>query len=126
MTPQVGIGFFSGNVNPEAWKPYAPNLAFEEITQKKSPPDHVKLVEQLIDQHSGAFQPELFEDRYEAAVLELVKSKLAGQEIVVAPEPETAQVIDLMEALRASVADKPAKKPAAKTKRKPAAERKTG
>jgi DNA end-binding protein Ku len=74
------------------------------------------LAKQIISSLQGPFEPEELRSEYRESLRELLEAKLEGQEIV-APEPaEPAPVIDLMEALRASVA-------AAKTK--PAAEKKT-
>jgi len=67
----------------------------------------LKLAVQLVEQIAAEeFHPENYEDevkkRYQAAI----QSKVAGQEISVAPEPPKAQIIDLMEALKASLAAK--------------------
>jgi len=89
----------------------------------------LEMAKQLIESLSGEWNPEEYSDEYREALLQIVEAKLNGQEIeVVAPEP-TAKVVDLMEALKASVAaakkqaDEPAasRKPAAK---KPAAKKK--
>jgi DNA end-binding protein Ku len=85
----------------------------------------LEMAKQLIESLSGEWNPEEYSDEYREAMLQIVEAKLNGQEIeVVAPEP-TAKVVDLMEALKASVAaakkKPPAKKPAAK---KPAARKK--
>ena len=85
----------------------------------------LEMAKQLIESLSGDWNPEEYSDEYREAMLQIVEAKLNGQEIeVVAPEP-TAKVVDLMEALKASVAaakkKPPAKKPAAK---KPAARKK--
>jgi DNA end-binding protein Ku len=90
----------------------------------------LEMAKQLIESLSGEWDPEEYADEYRQAVLQIVEAKLNGQEIeVVAPEP-TAKVVDLMEALKASVAaakkqaDEPApsRKPAAK---KPAGKKKS-
>jgi DNA end-binding protein Ku len=74
------------------------------------------LAQQIITSLQGPFEPEALKSDYRESLRELLEAKLAGQEIV-APEPaEPAPVIDLMEALRASVAaakTSSAKKPAA-------------
>jgi DNA end-binding protein Ku len=79
------------------------------------------LAQQIITSLQGPFEPEELKSEYRESLREMLEAKLAGQEIV-APEPaEPAPVIDLMEALRASVA-------AAKTSassNKPAAAKKT-
>jgi DNA end-binding protein Ku len=89
----------------------------------------LEMAKQLIESLSGEWNPEAYSDEYREALLQIVEAKLNGQEIeVVAPEP-TAKVVDLMEALKASVAaakkeadvPAPSRKPAAK---KPAAPKK--
>jgi DNA end-binding protein Ku len=94
----------------------------------------LEMAKQLIESLSGEWNPEEYSDEYREAMLQIVEAKLNGQEIeVVAPEP-TAKVVDLMEALKASVAaakkeaDEPApsRKPAAKkapAKKKPPAKK---
>lgn len=65
------------------------------------------LAVQIIGQRTNdKFEPENYKDEVKARVLELIHQKIDGQDISVAPEekPE-AKIIDLMEALRQSVAD---------------------
>ncbi|MDE0441854.1 MAG: Ku protein [Gammaproteobacteria bacterium] len=65
------------------------------------------LAVQIIGQRTnGKFEPENYTDEVKSRVLELIQQKIDGQDISVAPEekPE-AKIIDLMEALRQSVAD---------------------
>jgi DNA end-binding protein Ku len=58
----------------------------------------------LIDQFSGSFEPEKYEDTYRETLVELIKAKQKGKTIE-APEPEREEEpADLLEALRASVA----------------------
>jgi DNA end-binding protein Ku len=65
----------------------------------------LQLAEQVISSLAGEWKPEDFENDYRKDLAQMLEAKLAGQEIV-APEPVTeAPVIDLMEALRQSVAD---------------------
>jgi len=94
----------------------------------------LEMAKQLIESLSGEWNPEEYSDEYREALLQIVEAKLNGQEIeVVAPEP-TAKVVDLMEALKASVAaakkeaeePAPSRKPAAKkppAKKKPSAKK---
>ncbi len=94
------------------------------------------MARQLIDSLTGAWEPSQYADAYREALLQIVEAKLNGQEIEVVEAEPAAKVVDLMEALKASVAaakkeDEPekaapkrkaaAKKPAAK---KPAARKK--
>jgi DNA end-binding protein Ku len=72
----------------------------------------LKLAEQLIEQQtSERFDPNAYTDEVRARVEAAVQRKVEGKEITMAEAPqEGAQVIDLMEALRASLEKKPAKK----------------
>jgi DNA end-binding protein Ku len=77
----------------------------------------LKLAQQLIEQQAAdKFDPTAYKDEVRERIEAAVQKKVEGQEITMAEAPEQgAQVIDLMEALRASLEKKPAKKvPAAK------------
>jgi DNA end-binding protein Ku len=63
----------------------------------------VQMAKSLIDNLTEPFEPEKFKDEYREALLEIVEKKVAGEEIEVVPEPEPTKVVDLMEALKASV-----------------------
>jgi DNA end-binding protein Ku len=65
--------------------------------------DMLAMAEQIIGQKEMTFDPAAFEDRYENAVLELVKSKISGGEPVIAKAPERGNVVNLMDALRRSI-----------------------
>jgi DNA end-binding protein Ku len=95
----------------------------------------LQMARQLIENLTGEWSPEEFTDEYRQALLGIVEAKINGEEIeAVAPEP-TAKVVDLMEALKASVAaakkqadDEPASKPSSggakkTTAKKPAAKK---
>jgi DNA end-binding protein Ku len=87
-------------------------LGFPEAEIKDA---ELKLAVQLTEQVStNDFSPEKYEDEAKKRVLALIEKKVAGQEITMAPveEPKT-QIIDLMEALKASIAKR---EPAAVTK----------
>jgi DNA end-binding protein Ku len=72
-----------------------------------------KMARQLIQSLASDFDPKDFGDEYHKALKRLIDKKIKGEEIVVQPEPEpTGEVVDLMEALRASVeAARQGKKP---------------
>jgi DNA end-binding protein Ku len=79
------------------------------------------LAQQLIEGlSSDEFKPERFEDHYRQRVLDLVQKKVQGEQVTVAaPTPPRAQVIDLMEALKESLAKRaatgePVRKPPSK------------
>jgi DNA end-binding protein Ku len=65
--------------------------------------NEVEMAKSLIDNLTEPFKPEKFKDEYREALLEIVEKKVAGEEIEVVPEPEPTKVVDLMEALKASV-----------------------
>jgi DNA end-binding protein Ku len=92
---------------------------FAELNKRVDVRDtEVKMARQLIQQLTTEFEPDEFHDEYRQKLEELVERKVEGQEITVAPEPaaEPTKVVDLMEALKASVAEaKKTKKPAAET-----------
>ncbi len=72
----------------------------------------LQLAGQVISSLAGDWAPEEFENEYRGDLARMLEAKLAGQEIV-APEPVTeTPVIDLMEALRQSVADAQTRKTA--------------
>jgi len=85
------------------------------------------MARQLIDSLASEWSPEGFADEYREALMRIVEAKLSGQEIEVVEAEPTAKVVDLMEALKASVAaakkqadEEPEPTPAAK---KPAAKK---
>jgi DNA end-binding protein Ku len=76
----------------------------------------LKLAVQLVDQiSSDEFRPEQYEDEVRKRYHEAIQRKVEGQEVTAAPpEQPRAQIIDLMEALKASLANKAAKTEEAK------------
>jgi DNA end-binding protein Ku len=65
----------------------------------------VSVATKIMAQKEAKFDPSTFEDRYEDALRDLIARKRKGQDVVEAeePEPEESNVIDLMEALQASL-----------------------
>jgi len=78
------------------------SAAFEDIPKLKIQKEMIDLAKHIIDSKRGEFDPAKFDDRYEAAVAELVKAKLAGKPIEAPKKVEPPKVGNLMEALRAS------------------------
>ena len=76
----------------------------------------IRMAKSLIDSLTDAFQPEEFRDEYRAALEELVQKKVQGEEITYTEEAEPSKVVDLMEALKASVEAAKAGKPAPERK----------
>ena len=93
-----------------------------DIPKTDVKPQELKLAQQLIEQQSSdKFDPKLYTDDVRNRIEAAIQKKVEGQEITATEQPETGgQVIDLMEALRASLEKKPARK--AQTE-KPAAKR---
>ncbi|TCN20615.1 Ku protein [Sinorhizobium americanum] len=91
--------------------------AFDEVPDLKIEGEMLELAEHIIKTKRGKFDPAKFDDRYEAALAELVKAKLEGKKIEPRKEPKREKVVDLMEALRQS-AGVPAKKAKATTQTK--------
>lgn len=88
-------------------------------------PQEVEMARQLIESLSGPFDPEAYRDEYREALLAIVEKKVAGEEIKVAEEAEApAKVVDLMEALKASVAAAKQREKAKPPAKKKAASRK--
>jgi len=86
--------------------------AFSDVPAPKMKKEMLQLATHIIDTMSGEFHPAQFEDRYEAALTELVRAKIEGRAVKRAKPRKEAKVVDLMEALRrsAEVVAKPAKK----------------
>lgn len=81
------------------------------------------LAKHIIDTKKGTFDPATFDDRYDAALAELVKAKIEGRAIKPKPAPKIAKQSDLLDALRQSAGvTEPPKKPARKATVKAPAE----
>jgi DNA end-binding protein Ku len=87
---------------------------FEDIPDLKLPAEMRQLAAHIVDTKAAHFDPTKFADHYETALVELLRAKQAGR-IVEAPKEEAApqRVINLMDALRASIGAETKKKPAA-------------
>ena len=69
------------------------------------------LAQSLIEALAADFQPEKYKDNYRENLLRLIDAKREGKEVVATPEPKQEKVVDILEALKASLAN--ARKPAA-------------
>lgn len=78
-----------------------------------------KLAEQLIQSLAAPFQPEKYRDEYQENVKGMISAKLKGQEVTEVAQPHMAPVIDLMEALKKSLAEKQAPSAASVTSSAP-------
>jgi DNA end-binding protein Ku len=76
---------------------------FDEIPNLDLPKQMLELATHIIDKMTGKFEPEKFEDRYENALIELIRSKQKGMPVRAQPVQRQTNVINLMDALRRSV-----------------------
>lgn len=90
---------------------------FDDIPSTKVPADMLKLATHILETKKGKFDPSKFEDRYETALMALIKAKRAGRKPIAVSEPTPSNVINLMDALRRS-AKAEGRKPAAASRRK--------
>ena len=77
-------------------------------TEKEAPevnvsPQELAMAGSLIDIMESDFHPENYKDNYREALSSLIQAKLDGSEVIAAPDAGPSKVIDLMDALRASV-----------------------
>ncbi|MBW9064924.1 Ku protein [Rhizobium herbae] len=88
---------------------------FGNIPVGKPEPEMLQLAEALIEQKLTTFDPRNYEDRYEVALMQMIREKLKGHKPIIAAAPERGNVINLMDALKASLSQS---KPPAKSKSK--------
>ncbi len=101
-----GILAYSLRTDDEVRKP---GEIFGSIADAKPDPGMIDIAEKIIEQKEGPFDPSKFVDRYEEALKKLIADKQKGHKPVAAEEPDDTNVIDLMAALKASLAGKSAK-----------------
>jgi DNA end-binding protein Ku len=85
---------------------------FEDIPDLKLPAEMKELAAHIVASKTEHFDPKKFEDHYENALVSLLRDKSAGRPIQAVEEAEAPRVINLMDALRASIKGE-VKKPAA-------------
>jgi DNA end-binding protein Ku len=89
---------------------------FGNIPVGNPDPEMLQLAEALIKQKETDFDPKNYEDRYEIALMSMIREKLKGHKPIIAAAPERGNVINLMDALKASLSQ--TSKPPAKSKSK--------
>ena len=119
-----GKGILASTIRSDA-EVRKPDEIFASIANAKPDPEMIAIAEKIIDQREGPFDPSQFVDRYKQALKTLIADKQKGRKVTEVDEGETTNVVDLMAALRASLAakDKADNKPARKPK--PAAKKPT-
>ena len=92
---------------------------FDDIQDVKVTKDMLDLARHIVEQKSGSFEPDQFEDRYESALIELINQKRNGLRAPAKSAPKTSgNVINLMDALKRSLASEKQSAPPAKAKGK--------
>ena len=92
---------------------------FDDIPDVKVEPEMLKLAEHILQSKAADFDPSQFVDHYEEAVVEMLKKKQAGMAVSrehAAPRPQN--VVNLMDALRRSIAEDKATSAAPRKTRK--------
>lgn len=89
--------------------------AFDDIPDLRIKGEMLDLAEHIIKTKTGRFDPAAFDDRYETALAELVKTKLEGGKIEIRKPPAAEKVVDLMAALRESAGLRGRRAPQQKT-----------
>lgn len=81
-----------------------PEMVFGDIKSVKTDAEMIRLAEHIVDEKQAKFDPSEFEDKYENALIELVRAKKAGRK---APktkaEPRPSNVVNLFDALKKSL-----------------------
>ena len=77
---------------------------FDDIRDVKVTKDMLDLAKHIVTQKTSTFDPAKFEDHYEDALTELIKQKQSGKPITAKPRPKGDNVVDLMDALKRSLA----------------------
>jgi DNA end-binding protein Ku len=99
-------------------------MYFDDIPEQKLPKEMLDLAMHIVNTKTAHFDPSQFEDRYENALVELLKKKEAGEKIEPAKAGPAPRVVNLMDALRASVDAEKKKAPAPSVQtRRPAKKR---
>jgi DNA end-binding protein Ku len=98
------------------WPDEIRDVRFDELDEDvELRPQELKMARSLIDSLTDDFEPKDFHDEYREALEDLISKKVQGEEITYAEPAEPSKVVDLMDALRASVEAAQATKPTART-----------
>jgi DNA end-binding protein Ku len=97
---------------------------FADIKEEKVPKDMLDLALHIVNTKRAEFNPEAFEDQYEDALKTLIEKKAKGEKIEPANERPAPRVVNLMDALRASVDVEKKKAPAPSIRARRPAKRK--
>jgi DNA end-binding protein Ku len=90
---------------------------FDDVQDVKVTKDMLDLARHIVEQKSAAFEPGQFEDRYESALIDLINQKRNGLPAAKVAPKTTGNVINLMDALKKSLANEKQAAPVAKAKK---------
>src|SRR6202158_2958782 len=91
---------------------------FDDIQDVKVTKDMLDLAKHIVEKKSGSFEPDRFEDRYESALIDLINRKRSGVRLTAKAAPKSSgNVINLMDALKRSLATEKQAAAPAKTKK---------
>ena len=76
---------------------------FDEIGDTKLPAEMLDIAQEIINRMSGHFEPETFTDRYEEAVVAMLRAKQQGETFTMAEPSQPANVVNIMDALKKSL-----------------------
>jgi DNA end-binding protein Ku len=82
---------------------------YGKVYDVKLKPEEIKLADQLVESLSAPFKPEAYKDEFQERLNQLIEAKLKGKTVTAAPKSGRAPVIDIMEALKKSLAGQGAK-----------------
>lgn len=101
---------------------------FDNVSESTRPnKDQIDLAEQLIKAKSRKFNPKSFKDHYQEGLMEIINAKLAHRTAKLAKgKPEPSKVVNIMEALKRSLAETQKKAPNKTTAKKSAVKKKPG
>jgi DNA end-binding protein Ku len=81
-----------------------PETIFGHIDKIKTDSEMIELASHIIDRKRAKFDPSEFDDKYEDALLDLIKAKKAGKKVPIsAPTPKPSNVVNLFDALKKSL-----------------------
>jgi len=101
LRPYQGVLLMQLMLWPEEIRDASPFVPDEDVTVRAQ---EIAMAESYIDTLSGDFDASEYTDEYKAALEAVVEAKAAGREVKERPEEPAPEVVDLMEALRQSVA----------------------
>ncbi|QDA36910.1 Ku protein (plasmid) [Paracoccus liaowanqingii] len=96
-----GLGLVAHTLNFD-YEVRSADEAFEDLPDVKVEGELLDLAKHIIGTKLGTFDPRNFDDRYDQAVAELVKAKIAGRKIKAPKPPKETKVVSLLDALRKS------------------------